>query len=281
MSVGGNPSLIIDTLVNTAALGTGLRQAEAQVAQSATNMTRQVDKFGRAWGNSTDMMLMRIAGPAFAIGMADKFARNFADALMRNSGAINASFEAVIGGLESVPVTGVAASIARRMMPMTQGISVGEARLRRLLLGETILPENVPGGLGGRTFRSESGGLLGMLGIDELIDSIIPGGLQTVPRGGISQSTDPRRAEYRLQQLQKELAQMQPQPTRSELLSEQLSRQMGGAMGQAQTALGTFKFAQMGADSQAEIAKSVSKQVDLMMQIRDATEELRKLTASN
>jgi hypothetical protein len=87
--------------------------------------------------------------------------------------------------------------------------------------------------------------------------------------------------ENRIIRLQGALQQAQPVPTRSEMLSEQLSRQMGGAMGQAQTALGTFKFAQMGADAQAEIARNVEKQVDLMMQIRDATEELRKLTASN
>lgn len=278
---GGNPSLIIDTLVNTAQLGTGLRQAEAQVAQSTARMTQQVDTFGKAWGGATGAMMMRFAGPAVAIAMADKFARTFADTLEKRTGIIASAMESVVGAMASVPVVGVIPELARRNIPMEQGIPLGERRIRRLLLGEEVLPENAPGGLGGMTFRSGTGGLLGFLGVDDLLERMYPGVLATVPRGGVSAPTDPRQVEYRIQQLQRQLQDTQPQPTREEMLSEQLSRQMGGAMGQAQTALGTFKFAQMGADTQAEIARNTSRQVDLMIQIREATDELKKLSTSN
>ena len=278
---GGNPSLIIDTLVNTAQLGTGLRQAEAQVAQSASRMTQQVDKFGQAWGGASSAMMLRFAGPAFAVAMADKFARTFADAITKRAGIIAGAIEGIYEAGASVPLLGVFPEFARRNFPMEQGIPLGERRFRRLLYGEQVLPEDAPGGLGGMTFRSGTGGLLGFFGVDDLLERMYPGLLATVPRGGVSAPNDPRQVEYRIQQLQRRLQDTQPVPTRSEMLSEQLSRQMGGAMGQAQTALGTFKFAQMGADAQAEIARNVTKQVDLMMQIRDATEELRKLTASN
>lgn len=277
MSVGGNPSLIIDTLVNTAALGTGLRQAEAQVAQSASTMTRQMDRFTNAWGGAAESMLLRFAGPAFAIAAADKFARAFADGLAKNRTIFSSVESAYFSALEGLPVVGAGYSIIRSKLPTVQGVGAAELGLRRLLFGERPVTQESGGGI----MRSEEGGLIGRLGIEDFLESIIPGGLGTVRRGGISPVTDPRMAESRVAFLQEQLRKVTPQPTRSELLSEQLSRQMGGAMGQAQTALGTFKFAQMGADSQAEIAKSVSKQVDLMMQIRDATEELRKLTASN
>lgn len=253
---GGNPSLIIDTLVNTSQLGTGLRQAEAQVSQSAARMTTQVDRFAQKWGTGIQSALLRFAGPAFAIQIGDQFARGLAEGIQRNE-TLFRTFENIGYSIASgTPIVGPIFAAQQRAGEMKgMGMSVQEAVLDLLVNRRLPVPEI----LGGGKFQLGPGG--GFVAAE---------GAQRVAQ-----------LEARIQRLQGALQQAQPVPTRGEMMSDMLSRQMGGAMGQAQTALGTFKFAQMGADTQSEIAKSVAKQVDLMIDIRNATEELRKLTASN
>ena len=253
---GGNPSLIIDTLVNTAQLGTGLRQAEAQVAQSTMRMTQQTDRFAQKWGAGIEGVFMRFAGPAFALQIGDQLARGIADGIQKNQNLYQVLEQLNFEIGKSLPIIGpLFAAQQRAGTSNIFGVSAGEAIFNFLQKAQIPVPEQ----LGGGNFQLGRGGGF-------------------VPAEGQQRQRD---LENRIIRLQGALQQAQPVPTRSEMLSEQLSRQMGGAMGQAQTALGTFKFAQMGADAQAEIARNVEKQVDLMMQIRDATEELRKLTASN
>ena len=253
---GGNPSLIIDTLVNTAQLGTSLRQAEAQVAQSTAAMARHADQFSQKWATGLQGAFMKFAGPMFAVQVADQFARSFSDGLSKNQTFVRTLEDFNYKIANSLPIFGPLFQRQQQAYEIEgQGMSVTEAFINLLTSGRIPVPEI----LGGGNFQLGPGG------------------------GFVPAEGEQREAQLqaRIQRLQGALQQAQPQPSRGEMLSEQLSRQMGGAMGQAQTALGTFKFAQMGADQQAEIAKSVAKQVDLMIQIRDATEELRKLTASN
>lgn len=253
---GGNPSLIIDTLVNTAQLGTGLRQAEAQVAQSTMRMTQQTDRFAQKWGAGIEGAFMRFAGPAFAIQIGDQLARGIATGIERNQTLFRTLEDISYGITSSMPIVGPIYEASRKARQVPgQGKSIDEVILDFFFKRQIPVPEQ----LGGGNYQFGPGGGF-------------------VPAEGAQRQAQ---LEARIQRLQESLRQAQPMPTRSEMMSEQLSRQMGGAMGQAQTALGTFKFAQMGADAQAEIARNVEKQVDLMMQIRDATEELRKLTASN
>lgn len=253
---GGNPSLIIDTLVNTSQLGTGLRQAEAQVAQSTMRMTQQTDRFAQKWGSGIEAAFMRFAGPVFAIQIGDQLARGIADGIRKNQNLFQIMEELNFEIGKTLPILGpLFAAQQRAGTSDILGVSAGEMIFNFLHKAQIPVPEQ----LGGGNFQLGRGGGF-------------------VPAEGQQRQRD---LENRIQRLQRAMIEAQPVPTRGEMLSEQLSRQMGGAMGQAQTALGTFKFAQMGADAQAEIARNVTKQVDLMMQIRDATEELRKLTASN
>lgn len=256
MSIGANPSLIIDTMVNTAMLGTGLRQAEAQVAQSTANMARNADAFSRKWGQGIESALFKFAGPMFALQVADQFARGFAESLQRNQTFIRTLEDVGYKVASGLPVIGPLYEARQRAAQIPgAGMSIEEAIFEFFTEGTIPFPAQ----LGGGRFR------LGQ-------------------NAGFVPSTGSRRAselEFQIERMQRQLELAQPVPTRAEMLSEQLSQQMGGAMGQAQTALGTFKFAQMGADAQADIVRNTAKQVDLMVQIRDATNELKKITASN
>jgi hypothetical protein len=64
-------------------------------------------------------------------------------------------------------------------------------------------------------------------------------------------------------------------------MSQQLSKVLGGSMGSVDTALGQFKFAQETTESTAQLVKTASKQVEIMLEIRKEMELLKKLTTAN
>ena len=68
---GGNPSLIIDTLVNNAQLGIGLKSAETQVAASAARMGTAVDQHLSKFGPQLAQSLTRGLSAMMAVQAAD------------------------------------------------------------------------------------------------------------------------------------------------------------------------------------------------------------------
>jgi len=254
--MGANPSLMVDVMANTAMLGTGLAQAEAQVKQSANRMGTVADQMSGNFGKGLQSMLFRFAGPAFAVGVADRFARTFIKELENNRPFQTQLTNIFVDTIESLPLIGAVGTALKSGGTIPgQGIGPLQAIVNLLTRGELPVPEQ----LGGGVFRLGRG-------------------------GGFGPATDPvmqaAQLQARIERLQGSLATNQPK-TREELLSQELSRTMGGAFGSVSTAVGTFKFAQESADAQAELVRAANKQVDIMLRIQEAMTELRKLSTAN
>lgn len=256
MSMGANPSLMVDVMANTAMLGTGLAQAEAQVKQSANRMGSVVDQMSGNFGKGLQSMFLRFAGPAFAAQMADRFGRSFMEALSANRPFQTSLSNAFVNAIESIPLIGMIGSALKTGGTLKgQGISTFEAVVNFLTRGELPVPEQMGGGV-----------------------------FKVGPGGGFGPATDPvmqaAQLQARIERLQASLQTNQPK-TREELMSQELSRTMGGSLGSVSTAIGSFKFAQESADAQAELVRAANKQVDIMMRIQEEMAELRKLTTAN
>ncbi len=64
-------------------------------------------------------------------------------------------------------------------------------------------------------------------------------------------------------------------------MAEELGKVSKGAMGEVSTALGTFRFAQESASAQAELVAAARTQVDLIMRIEKAMQELKGLVGTS
>jgi hypothetical protein len=277
MSMGGNPTLMVDVMANTAMLGTGLAQAEAQVRQTSSRMGAAMDG---GLGAGMNSMLRRFAMPAMFLQIGDRIARSIADGMGQNRDIFDTFAKLASNAVEGIPLAGAFDRMIRKRGGTQFGISIDELMVRELLFGETPLPNQ----LGGGTFRSAGGGVVGSIpGLEPLLRSIFGDYFPKVSevRGGVSPSTDPRRIESRIAFLQEQLQQAERLPTRSEMLTQQLGKVMGGSFGQIDTAIGSFKFAQETTESTAELVRQAVKQVDIMIEIRSAMDELKKLTTSN
>ena len=253
---GGNPSLTVSMLADSSGLGTGLAQAEAQVRQSANRIGATADSMSARFSKGLEGMFMKFAGPAFAAQIADRFGRSFMSALEGNRPFQTALSNAFLNALESIPLIGmVGAALKSGGTVKGQGINAFEAVVNFLTKGELPFPEQ----LGGGVFRVGKG-------------------------GGFAPAEDPvmqaAQLQARIERLQGRLATNRPK-TREDLLSDELSRVMGGSMGTVSTAMGTFKFAQETSMAQAALVKAANEQVDIMLQIQKAMDDLKKLTTAN
>lgn len=122
---GGNPSLIIDTLVNNAALGTGLRQAEAQVSQSTANMTMLLDRQMGKFSQQLASTLARGVSALVAVQAADAAIRATSDAFRNNRDIPEAILQSMQQVFSSVPIFG---AIQDALIPLGEqiGTSVAE-----------------------------------------------------------------------------------------------------------------------------------------------------------
>jgi hypothetical protein len=276
MSMGANPSLMVDVMANTAMLGTSLAQAEAQVRQSSTKMGQSVDG---ALGKGFTSMISRFAMPAMYLQIGDKIARSIADGMGQNRDIFDTLTRLTRDAVDGIPLAGAFQRMLDKAEATRFGISAREIMLRNYLFGETPMPVE----MGRGTYRTSTGGLLGGIpGLEPILRSILGDFFPKVgARGGLTQSADPRRIEARIAYLQERLEQTQRIPSRSEMMAQELSKVMGGSMGTIDTALGSFKFAQESTESMADLVKRANTQVTLMMEIRDEMKELRKLTTAN
>jgi len=252
---GANPSLTVGILADTSGLGTGLAQAEAQVSQSANRIGSSVDAISRKWSKGIEGMFLKFAGPMFALQAADTFARSFGDALSKNQSFFSAIENALYSIANTIPVVG-AVYEQRRLRTRTKfGLSLDEIIFDYIVKNQVPVPEM----LGGGTFQFGRGG------------------------AGFQPATDPRmRAANLEQRIERLTAQLgtSAAKTREELFAEQIGR-MGPDVASVQTAIGTYRIAQDSASAQAKMVDAVNKQVDIMLRIQEATEELKKLQFTN
>jgi hypothetical protein len=240
MSMGGNPTLMVDVMANTAMLGTGLAQAEAQVRQSSSRMGAAMDG---GLGAGMNSMLRRFAMPAMYLQMGDRIARGIADGMGKNRDIIETIHRLSRDAVESIPIIGSFQKMLDKASENEFGVRGDELKLRKYLFGETPLPNE----LGGGTFRSATGGIVGGIpGLEPFLRGLLGEYFPKVSevRGGVSAAVDPRRVEARIAFLQSQLQEAQRLPSRSELLTQQIDKVMGGSFGQVGTAVGSFKFAQ-------------------------------------
>jgi hypothetical protein len=276
MSMGGNPTLMVDVMANTAMLGTGLAQAEAQVRQSSSRMGAAMDG---GLGAGMNSMLKRFAMPAMYLQIGDRIARSLAEGMGKNRDLFDTLTNLTRDAVEGIPIIGSFQKMLDKADATNFGVSARELMLRKYLFGEMPMPNEIGG-----TFRSGTGGIVGGIpGLEPFLRGLLGDYFPKVSevRGGVSASVDPRRVEARIAFLQSQLQEAQRLPSRSELLTQQIDKVMGGSFGQVGTAVGSFKFAQETTESTAELVKQAVKQVDIMMEIREAMDELKKLTTSN
>lgn len=122
---GGNPSLIIDTLVNSAGLGVGLRNAEAQVTASATRMGTAVDAQMGKFGTQLAGGLARGLSAMMAIQAADAAIRATTDAFRNNRDIPDAILESLQKTFSSLPIFG---ALQDALIPL--GEKLGESMAR-------------------------------------------------------------------------------------------------------------------------------------------------------
>lgn len=258
MSMAGmDASLRVGIYADTAQLGSSLAQAEAQVRQSAGNMGRQTDALMKKWTAGLGSMVAGALGPMAAIGAADKFARSFADAITKNKSIPRALENAFLDMVSAIPVVGALGAF-RGSQTLSAGMGGGgmfETLYNLIARRQLPFPEQ----LGGGVFRFGEG-------------------------AGLFPSTDPEfraaQLQARIQRLQGQLTANQPR-TFEDLMAEELGKVSKGAMGEVSTALGTFRFAQESASAQAELVAAARTQVDLIMRIEKAMQELKGLVGTS
>jgi hypothetical protein len=267
MSMGANPSLMVDVMANTAMLGTGLAQAEAQVRQSTDRIGREIDSRMGKFGADITRKLTAAIGAGFAINALDQSIRAGIEAV-KAGGTLNEAGIAVGEGLEksirSLPVVGAI------------GGAIADAFLFGLDSVLDIIPQWVKD-------------------LDRKIDASIPGGvirrvlfpfLGGVISGAEDIRTEGRQAQSRqeAEQNQREMAMRRNQEISAELerlqsqqrgvspIEEQLQRMAGGGVTNVETAIGSFRFGE--ADASAQLVKAAREQVEILQKIKDLQAEL-------
>lgn len=122
---GGNPSLIIDTLVNNAQLGVGLRTAETQVMASATRMGTAVDAQMSKFGTQLAGSLAKGLSAMVAVQAADAAIRATTEAFRNNRDIPEAILESLQKTFSSLPIFG---ALQDALIPV--GERLGESMAR-------------------------------------------------------------------------------------------------------------------------------------------------------
>ena len=106
---GGNPSLIIDTLVNTSGLTASMAQAERVVDQGTQRIGRNVDNaFGKI-GDGIGKKLAAAIGAGLAIKLVDDALRKVADGIRQSQGAAaigEAIGAGIVEAIRGIPIAG-------------------------------------------------------------------------------------------------------------------------------------------------------------------------------
>lgn len=253
-TAGGNAAMTLDFMVNTTMLDQQLAAAEQKISRSASRITTQTEKIAQKWSSGMEGMLMKFAGPMFAVGVADKFARAFGDALKNNRSFVTTMDTLFYDIFSTIPVVGAITDMSRsyRMSLGMGGQTITSTIADAIFKQQIPVPEQ----LGGGVFRLGRGPGTGFQ----------PG------------STEMRTAQLqgRIERLQASLAAATPAKTFGELMSEGIAKASVGSMGQVQTALGTYRF-MAGESAQADMVASVRRQVDIQMEIEKSVKALAEL----
>ena len=134
---GGNPSLIVDVLTNTSALGTGLSSAERMVDQSAQRMGQKVQGSFGQFGDKISMKLGAAIGAGLAIKVVDDALRKVAEGIRNSQGAAaigDAIANSIVESIRGVPIAGalmdITSSLADKALggPMEREAAIARAQ---------------------------------------------------------------------------------------------------------------------------------------------------------
>lgn len=236
MSIGGNPSLIIDTLVNTSALPAGMAQAEAIVGTSTANIGRKVDGVMGTIGNQITGKLKAALGAGMAIGVVDSALRSMADAIRNDRSVANALSDGIMDGIKRIPIVGAIVDLAQ---PAAE--SFGEAFAMAWM--QTYDAET----LDRITFSAK--------GNEDLIEQ------------------ERRRREALEQELS---ALQETRGRQGDPIAQAMGSLRGAAMMESSTALGAFRFGiGSAADISRGIYEEAQTQVAILERIEEIQKELR------
>jgi hypothetical protein len=274
---GADASINISVMTDTSALGTGLSQVEAQVAQSTAKVGKNVDDQMTRVANTIAGKMKAIVAGAFIVNIVDQSFKAAFEKL-RAGGTFNeagvAMGEGIEQGLRSVPIAG------------TFGAGIADAFLYGLDTVLDYIPQWVkdfdrelsswrPGGWLGQILFPAMGGMLS--GVEDM---------RTEARQGQSRQEavemQRREAQQRQIELQTRLFQAEQAMNAgmgTSPLQEQISRMAGSAVQGIDTATGTYRFATGGSPQEASrrLVAAANEQVRLLAEIK----ELQKQIADN
>jgi hypothetical protein len=265
MSMGGNPSLMVDVMANTAMLGTGLAQAEAQVRQSTDRIGREIDSRMGKFGQDITRKLTTAIGAGFAINALDQSIRAGIEALKSGS-TLNEAGIAVGEGLEksirSLPVVGaIGGALADAFLFGLDSVLDFIPQWVKDL--DRKMAENIPAPI--RLLFPFLGGTI--TGVEEMRTE----GRQAQSR---QEAEENRRLQARIRdaEITAELERLQMRQ-RGGLspVEEQIQRMAGGAVASVDTSLGAFRFGE--ADASAQLVKAAREQVEILGKIKDLQAE--------
>lgn len=264
MSMGGNPSLMVDVMANTAMLGTGLAQAEAQVRQSTDRIGREIDSRMGKFGQDITRKLTTAIGAGFAINALDQSIRAGIEALKSGS-TLNEAGIAIGEGLEksirSLPVVGALGGALADffLMGLDSVLDYIPQWVKDL---DRKMAENIPAPL--RIMFPFLGGML--TGVQEMRTD-------AARKESQAEAAENQRTQARIRdaEIYQELARLQATQRGMSPVEEQIQRMAGGAVASVDTSLGAFRFGE--ADASAQLVKAAREQVEILGKIKDLQAE--------
>ena len=276
-TAGGAAALTIDILTNAAGLGTGLAQAEAQVNQTAQNMSKKMDAATGRFGTGI-VQGFKTLGSAAVIAetvgsLAERMNKGFNEYLDLDQIFIGTIRDLV----NAVPVLGPGTlKVADLMVPYGEEAGIGFIQgLYTVLQDQLFGPGKGPIQFAPR-FHAGSGVSI-MDSINELIDYIQYGTRFRLPSPGIPIGPNEAymgglRTEFGALSAREQIRMMQDQ--RSQMIASRM--QLG--YGQVDTAFGAFKFA---AGDPAAASREIIKKADEQLWVQKRMADILEVMGQN
>ena len=271
---GADASINISVMTDTSALGTGLSQVEAQVAQSTSKVGKNVDDQMTRVANTIAGKMKAIVAGAFIVNIVDQSFKAAFDKLRAGGTFAEAGIamgEGIEQGLRSVPIAG------------TFGAGLADLFLSGLDSVLDYIPDWLkdldrtvssyrPGGWIGQVLFPLMGGMLS--GVEDMRTEAKQAQSRQEAVEMQQREAQQRNIALRTQLFQAEQAMNAGMGTSP--LQEQISRMAGSAVQGVDTATGTYRFATGGSPQEASrrLVAAANEQVRLLAEIKELQQQI-------
>ena len=262
-------------MTDTSALGSGLSQVEAQVAQSTAKVGKTVDDQMTRVANTIANKMKGLVAGAFAVNVIDQGLKRAFDSLRAGGTFTEAGIalgEGLEQGLRQVPIVGTIGSA------IADGVLYGlDSILDYIPQWAKDFDRTVSGFLGNWRFLL-TGGTSGLLsGLEDMRADAK--GVQSRQEAMENQRREAQQRQIELQTRLYQAEQAMNAGMGTSPLQEQISRMAGSAVQGIDTATGSYKFASGGSPQEASrrLVAAANEQIRLLAEIK----ELQKQIADN